>query len=326
MTTPLNTTTRNGTRGYLDQDGTFYVGVTGLIRSTLADPAQLARWKQKRLVQHTIDILGDTRDAFDDDYVINEALNRQFQSGPEAELGTKVHSAIENYERDQVAVDDLKLAGYLKQWINLKTEHDLEVLVTEITLVNTQLGYAGTADSIVRTNLMPFRQDRFVLDVKTGKGVYDTYALQLALLAHCDAWLAADGSVRKLPNTANTQYGIVAKLGPRSGHLHRIDLRPAWKVASILPRIYHWNNGQGLATISESLPGKTKRAANRADEERRAEILDRARALDMRTKLIIEKAWQPSWPSLKEASDYWTDDALDDVEILIANAERGGVA
>jgi hypothetical protein len=329
MTTPLNTTSRDGYRGYETATGDWYVGVTSLIRATLADPKHLANWKQKRFAQSVIDILGNLNGAYDDDYVVNEALQRQWYSGPEALLGTAVHSAIENYERDQVTVDDVKVASYLAQWIDLRDDHDLQVVASEITLVNTTLGYAGTADAIVRTTIKPYARDLFILDYKTGKGVYDTYALQLALLSRCDSVLEPDGTLRKLAGTneaPNAQWGLIAKLGPQSAHMHKVDVRVAWKTARVLPDLWAWQHGAGKATISDSLPGKARLAHRDVRDERRLDLLARARELDLPVRAIVRESWRDTWPALTEPTLDWTLDNLDEVEALIANAERGALA
>lgn len=331
MTTPLNTAERDGLRGYQTANGDWYVGVTSLIRSTLADPRHLALWKQMRLIDLAIDCYQDLVlwDKDDRETLVANVLERNDASGPEAELGTAVHAAIEHYERDAVTVDDIKVAPFLAQWIHLRDDHDLNVVASEITLVNTNLGYAGTADAIVRTTIRPFARDLFILDYKTGKGVYDTYALQLALLSRCDSVLEPDGTLRKLAGTneaPNAQWGLIAKLGPQSAHLHKVDIRVAWKTARMLPDLFAWTNGGGKATISASLPGKSRLEHRDVRNERREQLLQRARQLDARVRTLVRESWRDGWPALTEPTLDWTLDNLDEVETLIANAERGALA
>jgi hypothetical protein len=323
MTTPANTVRRGSARGYQVGDD-WYIGVTSLIRATLADGPTLTRWKQKRLVQLAIEHReAAVDDALDRDALIADVLRAQYESGPEAVLGTRVHSLIDTYERSgDETIEDVSLLAYLKQWLTLKEEHALQVRWTERTLVNTQLGYAGTADGGLNTTLNGQR-DQYIYDLKTGKGVYDSYALQLALLSRCDAWLTADGELRSLDGDGwNQDYAIVAKLGPRSRHLHAIDLHAAWEYAQHLPALYRWQEGAGAATIGESI---TPAPAVTDPVAKREELLHRARHLDAEVARTVKARWNAEWPALTDAAA-WNGELLDDVDQLIAWAERGGLA
>lgn len=329
MTTPAHTIRQGGNRGYLVND-TFHIGVTSLIRATLADPSSLQRWKQKRLVELTLDAHLDTdeREVGRDEFIAR-VLMAQYESGPEAARGTQVHSLIEEYEANtELAIDDVDMLKFLTQWQALKEDHDLEVIWTERTLVNTTHKYAGTADGLCVASLAPYRGDRFIYDIKTGKGVYDTYALQLALLSRCDAWLTAEGDLVPLTEEErwNTDVALVCKLGPRSHHLHKIDIHKAWKYARHLIDLYAWSNGIGETTISASLPGNTELADRKDRDARRLALLERARELDAGARAQVKDAWDDRWPKLTDPSLDWTHDYLDAVDTLLAWAERGNVA
>lgn len=327
MTTPANTIRRGAHRGYLVNDE-FHIGVTSLIRSTLADPQSLANWKDRRLVESALNIRAELDSVvIDQEEIVARTLKARFDSGPEAQRGTDVHAAIEEYEAGgEMAITDADILKYLGQWQRIKEEHDLDVVWTERTLVNTTHKYAGTADGLFFGHLAPYRQDRFLYDIKTGKGIYDNYALQLALLSRCDAWLTVDGDLVPLDERWNTDVGLIVKLGPRSHHLHRVDLHKAWKYARLLIDLYTWADGIGSTTISASLPGKTELADRKARDARRLEILDRARQLDADIRHLVVNQWDETWPKLTDPSLDWTHDLLDQVDALIANAERGAIA
>lgn len=327
MTTPANTVRRGSNRGYLVNDE-FHIGVTSLIRSVLADPQSLANWKDRRLIESALDIRADLDGVvIDRDEIVRRTMSARFDSGPEAQRGTNVHATIEDYEAgDEMTVTDLDMLKFLSQWQTLKEEHGLTVAWTERTLVNTTHKYAGTADGLFTGNLTPYRNDRFIYDIKTGKGVYDNYALQLALLSRCDAWLTPDGELVELEERWNTDVALIAKLGPRSHHLHRVDLHKAWKYARLLIDLYAWSDGLGATTISGSLPGKTELADRKARDGRRLEILERARALDTDIRHLVLNQWDDTWPKLTDDTLEWTHELLDQVDALIANAEQGAVA
>lgn len=329
MTTPAHTMHQGASRGYIVNDE-FHIGVTSLIKAAMAEPTGLAIWKQKRFANLVLDVRAELDGVvIDRDEVIARARAADRESSPEAALGTAVHKTIEDYESDHdVVIDDPKLLAFLAQWVKLKEEHTLQVLSTEITLVNTRLKYAGTVDHVVLGDVRPYTRDRFILDVKTGKGVYDTYALQLALLSRCDSWLDADGNIHPIreDRRPNTNIGLIAKLGPRSAHLHRVDIHQAWKYARHLVDLYAFLNGEGAKLIGPSIPGKSEWADRNERNERRMSLLERAQQLDGSTRQVLKAQWDDRWPKLTDPSLDWTNDTLDQVDELIANAERGNVA
>lgn len=330
MTTPANTAYQGGQRGYII-NGQWHIGVTSLIKATLADAATLFRWKQKKLINHVLDVRAELDNVIvDRDEIIARAIEADKQSGPEAQLGTDVHLAIEQHETGQgITITDAKALKHLDRWLWLKDDHDLEVVTVEQTLVNPHYGYAGTLDQIVRSNIAPYRRDRFILDVKTGKGVYDTYALQLALLSRCTHWLTPTGELREIRDDRrpNTDIGLIAKLGPRSAHLHRVDLHQAWTYAKHLLALHEFQTGAGQLLIGHSIPGKTANADRAQRNELRMTLLDRARNLDAELAATLRASWpKTSLPKLTDPTLDWTWDALAYADELVANAERGAIA
>jgi hypothetical protein len=94
----------------------------------------------------------------------------------------------------------------------------------------------------------------------------------------------------------------------------------------MLPDLLAWQQGAGKATISDSLPGKARLAQRDVRDERRLNLLARARELELPVRAIVRESWRDTWPALTEPTLDWTLDNLDEVEALIANAERGALA
>lgn len=322
MTTPAHTTYNGPFRGYTINNE-WFIGVTSLIKATLAEPAGLAHWKQGKFANLVLDARAEHDGVvIDREHIIAQARQADRGSGPEAELGTAVHKTIEDYEANaDMVIDDPKQLAFLNQWLRLKTTFGLNVNWTERTLVNTELGYAGTADGLLHAQLslygIPYR-DSFIYDIKTGKGVYDTYALQLALLSRCDAMVNEYGDLVSIDESWNRDFALVAKLGPRSAHLYTIDINTAWDYARVLPDLYEWRLGAGEDTIRKVPVPQV------SVDERRVELLERARQLDSEAQHAIKASWDTTWPKLTEPD--WDPDTLAAVDELIANAERGAVA
>ena len=77
-------------------------------------------------------------------------------------------------------------------------------VIAERPVVNISHRLAGTID--LRANLGTQHQD-WLLDLKTGKGVYESHALQIAAYAHAEHWLNEDGQLQ--PWELPEQCGVV---------------------------------------------------------------------------------------------------------------------
>jgi hypothetical protein len=70
----------------------------------------------------------------------------------------------------------------LEAWTQWRQHENLDLLMTEVTVVSSKYGFAGTVDAVAR------RRDRpdaglVILDWKTSNQIYPTYAMQLAAYA-----------------------------------------------------------------------------------------------------------------------------------------------
>jgi hypothetical protein len=90
-----------------------------------------------------------------------------------AALGTAVHAAAA--DRRSLAEVGPDVAPRLRQYLDWLATSKAEILATEFQCWNLGIGYAGTADLLVR---FP-DQSIWLVDLKTGKGVYGEHALQL---------------------------------------------------------------------------------------------------------------------------------------------------
>ena len=90
-----------------------------------------------------------------------------------ADLGTRVHAAAADAKSLSEVPDDVRprLAQY-QDWL---AQSKAEIIASEFQVWNLTVGYAGTADLLCR---FP-DGSTWVVDLKTGKGVYGEHALQL---------------------------------------------------------------------------------------------------------------------------------------------------
>lgn len=140
-----------------------------------------------------------------------------------AELGDLVHNACERLSLGQPAGDlpDQALP-YLRAWEQFVDDFDPEFVKVESTVFgNTPegYGYAGTADFIAKIG-----GEMFVGDYKTGRGIYDSAALQLSALSNA-ARIVDDTGENLQPHTP-TERGIIVHLTPKGYKVRPVDTTP----------------------------------------------------------------------------------------------------
>lgn len=98
--------------------------------------------------------------------------------------GTEIHTLGEKLANgEEVDVPD-EHRGPVEAYARFLDRWEIEAITTEAPLCNTEYGYAGTTDGFFRIG----KRDGVVAlgDVKTGKGIYDETALQLAAYRYSD--------------------------------------------------------------------------------------------------------------------------------------------
>jgi hypothetical protein len=156
-------------------------GVTTIISSVLAKPA-LMWWAAGVASEATAEALASGLPV--DQAIAIGRKAHAVRRDSAADAGTLAHGYVEQWlARESLAVDmadeqqskAFAAARRLIDWVE-QTEDagHLEVLGSEVPLVDTMSGYGGTLDMVVRLGGVPF-----LVDFKTGKGVYDETAIQL---------------------------------------------------------------------------------------------------------------------------------------------------
>ena len=170
--TTLPTTLRDARRLQLLPSVTSILGI-------FAKP-QLDQWKMRQVALASMR-LERTRGESDDylaDRIIDEAFAQVEQA---ADLGSRIHDALEKYYDGVPVADDLQV--YTRPVVEWKDAKQLEFVERERKVVNTEHGFAGTMDVACR-----YGHDGIgVIDFKTKKtkpGVavkpFDGQAMQIA--------------------------------------------------------------------------------------------------------------------------------------------------
>ncbi len=141
---------------------------------------QLDKWKMRQVALASMRL--DRTDAESDDYFADRIIDEAFEQVEQAaDLGTRIHDAIEkHYEGDPVPDD---LVTYIAPVLKWQEEKQLEFIEREKRLVNHKHGFAGTMDVACRYGT----EGIGAIDFKTRKtkpGIavtpYDGQAMQIA--------------------------------------------------------------------------------------------------------------------------------------------------
>lgn len=104
--------------------------------------------------------------------------------------GNRVHALGERVAKgEQIPADDLpaSLRPWVETYARFLDDWDMEVLHTETPVAHTDYRYAGTLDAIAYSP----RLGTILLDIKTGKGVYEEVGLQLAAYRYANYAIAS---------------------------------------------------------------------------------------------------------------------------------------
>ena len=177
MTSPLNSwNDSDGLRWYTfgDKD---YLSVTSM-RKVLGLPFTLHRW----VIKQTLEGIQKNPDSIvplpgENPANVRTRLVKQGEAPRDvaAEKGTAVHGYIaDNVPLSEVPVE---LRPYVEAYAKAVIELGIKPILVERTVVNDRYGYAGSFDMLAKVR--EHNNETVIVDLKTGKGAYAEYALQV---------------------------------------------------------------------------------------------------------------------------------------------------
>jgi hypothetical protein len=165
-----------------------------------------------------------------------------------ADLGTAVHAAAEAIGRgESMAVgDDVRpfIDAYRRDFLE---PFEPRFLALEPMVFSERHEYGGTADAFAL-----IEGETWLLDYKTGVGVYSDVALQLAGLARAQ-FIGYPGDPTQYPIPAATRFGVV-HIRPEGARLLPVVVDRA-TVAAFLDarRLYGWDQGPARTGIGDPI-------------------------------------------------------------------------
>jgi len=180
---------RRSNSGLYYRNGTGYVSVTTIL-GALAKPA-LTYWAAKEVAEFVAAnwdgpigaLLSTGQKAAAVDLMKGAPWRNRDQA---ATSGTRIHGIVEDLINglEPDGDDDPQVMAYLA----FRRDFEPVTLFSEVTVFNYTAGYAGTLDLLCHMG-----GETWLIDFKTGKGVYPEYALQCNAYARGE--IIADGDV-----------------------------------------------------------------------------------------------------------------------------------
>lgn len=245
-------TDSNGLRYYTWQ-GQRYPSVT-TIRRLAGIPHGLHQWALNQVINRVLDEAPSIATRLASGEPAQVALTRQYlrQAATEerdkaAAKGTAVHEAAASGKGLADVGPDI--APHLRQYLDWREKSGVEILASEFQVWNPTVGYAGTCDLLGR---FP-DGSTWVIDLKTGKGVYGEHALQLMAYLMAEFVGEDDRIDEELSAALGLAKGIaVLHLAADSWEFYSLEATPAvWNAFRGLLTFGVWMAGHGgIDTVS----------------------------------------------------------------------------
>lgn len=191
MTNPKGATTDRTGRFYTWRNERYW-SVTTIINGGVPKPA-LINWAKKFTAEYAVDhfdafatLVNDDRDG-----AIEWLKGAAYRDRDrKADLGTELHTATEAYILGKPMPPwSLPVRPIMENFVQFLEDYEPEYMATEASVFSKSERYAGTLDAIADIG-----GRRYLIDVKSGKGIYSEIALQLAAYRFAEFIGLPDGS------------------------------------------------------------------------------------------------------------------------------------
>lgn len=202
MAGPRNSTTARGKRFYSWRNESYW-SVTTIISGGIPKPALLP-WGIKMVAEAAVEICEQLPSmvAADRDSAIRFLKGSPYaKRDAAADLGSLVHQTIEAHALGKPQPEaPLPVRPYMRSFRMFLEDIQPVFTATEASVYNRTEKYAGTLDGIATMTLpLQERPGSYLIDAKSGKGVYPEVALQLAAYRHAEFIGLPDGSEAPMP-------------------------------------------------------------------------------------------------------------------------------
>lgn len=232
---------RNG-HAYFDGDRKI-PGVTTIIGAGLPKPA-LVDWAARTTAEYAGDHWDELTDMTVSERIRTLTGARWETSRAAMGRGTDIHHHAEQLATTGTTGVPEALLGPVTAYANWLRDFDVHTVAAELVVVNRTHGYAGTLDLIA-----DIAGQRWLLDAKTGKGVFPDAALQIAAYRYAEKCLEfnEDGE-RDMIQVDRT--GVI-HIGPDTCRLIPVEVGPEqYRMFRYIQQVARWPE------LSEGLIGE----------------------------------------------------------------------
>ena len=250
-------------------DGEKVPGVTRIL--DLLPKDNLIKWAAESTAKYALNNWGTLSDLPPADRLDRMFGARFEKSQPAAKRGTEVHALAEPAIRGEpINMDAVpeELRGYVESYLDFCDVIGPVPLEngTELVVANRTHRYCGTADLVADLPDLIYdgegiAADRWLLELKTGKGVWPESALQACAYEHSEVFVDPKDpdDERKTEWLKIGRCGVV-HIGPDSWELHPLDTGPeVWEFFLHLRWLYDRQDDMkswvgGTATVADLAP------------------------------------------------------------------------
>ena len=203
-----------------------------------------------------LDVLVRMRETGGDTAAVNWLKTiPDFKRDSAADVGTRVHLFAEQLARGEEPDPTAEEEPFVAAYRTFLTEYRPRVLAVEEMVCSLRHGYAGTLDSVA-----VIAGETWLLDVKTGTGIYPETGLQLAAYANAD-FIGRPGVPRRFRLPRASRFGVV-HVRPEGARLieYRVD-RGTFAVFLEAKNLHTWLGGPGKSVVGEQVPATERSAA-----------------------------------------------------------------
>lgn len=154
----------------------------------ILDKPQLTKWKMREVAKAAIVIPGPQGEEPVERFADRAIEAAMSQVSDAADLGTKIHNAIENLMRGSAEEPSAEMQPFVKPVLDWMRKVGVKVTHSEIVLVNAVHGFAGRVDALFtwgdgfgKMGICDFKTKKTKPDEKVE--AYDEHVLQLAAYA-----------------------------------------------------------------------------------------------------------------------------------------------
>jgi len=208
-------------------DGKHVQGVTTILSAAIPKPA-LPKWAAKSVAEWIADnpegllnLQGMGRGP-----MIEALKNVPWQERDEAAIrGTDVHAIAEKLIHGETIDVPNHLLSRVEGLAKLLDDFHISPILTEVSVGNRALWYAGRLDTISTMN-----GENWLLDFKTSKGVYGETGLQTAAYAGCEFYVNDNEWDIELPLPEIHRIGVI-HITDEGSTLHELgDIKENFKI------------------------------------------------------------------------------------------------